>query len=145
MQSKDYAIVPDHICAACGARDGFVTELRDRAIHYKGHDGVVSAVRARYCNACGEGFSMGDGDMQRMADTLRDFMRGVDGRQATELRATRKRLGLKQAEAAAIFGGGINAFSEYERGIRQPAKSTVLLLKLLDRHPELLAEVRLAA
>ena len=34
---------------------------------------------------------------------------------------------------------------EYERGIRQPAKSTVLLLKLLDRHPELLAEVRLAA
>ena len=54
-------------------------------------------------------------------------------------------ISLKQAEAAAIFGGGINAFSEYERGIRQPAKSTVLLLKLLDRHPELLAEVRLAA
>ena len=35
-------------------------------------------------------------------------------------------------------------FKWYERGIRQPAKSTVLLLKLLDRHPELLAEVRLA-
>ena len=88
---------------------------------------------------------MVDSEMQRMADALRDFMRSVDARQATELRATRKRLGLKQAEAAAIFGGGINAFSEYERGIRQPAKSTVLLLKLLDRHPELLAEVRLAA
>ena len=39
-----------------------------------------------------------------------------------------------------MFGGGINAFSEYERGIRQPAKSTVLL----DRNPELLAEVLLA-
>lgn len=145
MPTKDYAIVPDHICAACGASDGFVTELRDRAIHYKGHDEVVLAVRARYCNACGEGFAMVDSEMQRMADALRDFMRSVDVRQAAELRATRKRLGLKQAEAAAIFGGGINAFSEYERGIRQPAKSTVLLLKLLDRHPELLAEVRLAA
>ena len=39
-------------------------------------------------------------------------MRSVDARQATELRATRKRLGLKQAEAAAIFGGGNNAFSK---------------------------------
>ena len=39
-------------------------------------------------------------------------MRRVDALQATELRATRKRLGLKQAEAAAIFGGGINAFSK---------------------------------
>ena len=39
-------------------------------------------------------------------------MRSVDALQATELRATRKRLGLKQAEAAAIFGGGINAFSK---------------------------------
>lgn len=145
MSSKDYVIAPGHLCAACGASDGFVTELRDRAIHHRGHDGVVSAVRARYCNACGEGLSMGDSEMKRMSEAVRDFMRSVDALQATELRATRKRLGLKQAEAAAIFGGGINAFSEYERGIRQPAKSTVLLLKLLDRHPELLAEVRLAA
>jgi len=40
-----------------------------------------------------------------------------------------------------MIGGGVNAFSEYERGVRQPAKSTVLLLKLLDQHPDLLPEV----
>ena len=55
---------------------------------------------------------MDDRDIQRMAEAVREIMRGVDARQATELRATRKRLDLKQAEAAAIFGGGINAFSE---------------------------------
>ena len=69
----------------------------------------------------------------------------VNAAQLAQLRTTRKRLGLKQAEAAAIFGGGVNAFSEYERGIRQPSKSTVLLLKLLDRHPELLDEVKASA
>ena len=37
MPRNDYAIVPDHIWAACGACDGFVMELRDRVIHYKGH------------------------------------------------------------------------------------------------------------
>ena len=61
---------------------------------------------------------------------------------AAELRAIRKRLGLKQAEAGKLFGGGTSAFSEYERGKTQPHKSTVLLLRLLDKHPELLKELQ---
>src|SRR5450759_874246 len=142
---KGYAVVPNRICEACGADGGFVIEARDWTIQHKGRRGVVPAMRLRYCKACGEGFSTGDGEMQRMSEAVSTFMRDVDAAQATELRATRKRLGLKQAEAAARFGGGVNAFSEYERGIRQPSKSTVLLLKLLDRHPELLDEVRSAA
>ena len=35
MPTKDYAIVPDYICAAWGASDEFVTQPRDRAIHYE--------------------------------------------------------------------------------------------------------------
>jgi len=57
------------------------------------------------------------------------------------LRTTRKKLGLKQSEAGQLFGGGISAFSEYERGKAQPHQSTVLLLKLLEKHPELLKEL----
>ena len=53
-------------------------------------------------------------------------------------------LGLRQVEAGHLFGGGSSAFSEYERGKTQPHKSTVLLFKLLDRHPELLDELRAA-
>lgn len=46
---------------------------------------------------------------------------------------------------AFIFGGGASAFSEYERGKTQPHKSTVILLELLGKHPELMSEVRALA
>ena len=54
----------------------------------------------------------------------------------------RKKLALDQREAAAIFGGGVNAFSRYENGKTKPPLALVKLLKLLDRRPHLLNEVR---
>src|ERR1700691_4202296 len=51
---------------------------------------------------------------------------------------------LDQREAAQIFGGGINAFSRYENGKTKPPLSLVKLLKVLDRHPELLNEIKVA-
>lgn len=71
-------------------------------------------------------------------------MERIDAQLAAFVRATRKRLGLKQSETAALFGGGINAFSEYERGLRKPSKATLLLLKILGQHPELLKEIKAA-
>ncbi len=56
----------------------------------------------------------------------------------------RKKLNLGQKEAADIFGGGINAFSRYENGKTKPPLALVKLLKVLDRHPDLLNEVRAA-
>jgi HTH-type transcriptional regulator/antitoxin MqsA len=54
----------------------------------------------------------------------------------------RKQLALDQREAAEIFGGGVNAFSRYENGKTKPPLALVKLLKVLERHPDLLAEVR---
>jgi HTH-type transcriptional regulator/antitoxin MqsA len=54
----------------------------------------------------------------------------------------RKKLELDQREAAEIFGGGVNAFSRYENGKTRPPLALSKLLKVLDRHPELLQEVR---
>jgi HTH-type transcriptional regulator / antitoxin MqsA len=56
----------------------------------------------------------------------------------------RKKLDLGQREAAEIFGGGINAFSRYENGKTKPPLALVKLFKLLDRHPDLLGEVKTA-
>lgn len=56
--------------------------------------------------------------------------------------AVRKKLRLDQQEAAEIFGGGVNAFSRYENGKTKPPLALVKLLRVLDRHPDLLAEVR---
>ncbi|MBX3138567.1 type II toxin-antitoxin system MqsA family antitoxin [Candidatus Obscuribacterales bacterium] len=55
---------------------------------------------------------------------------------------TRKKLRLDQREAAGIFGGGPNAFSRYENGKTRTPLSLVQLFKLLDKHPELLDEIR---
>jgi HTH-type transcriptional regulator / antitoxin MqsA len=56
----------------------------------------------------------------------------------------RKKLALDQREAAEIFGGGVNAFSRYETGKTKPPLALVKLFKVLDRHPDLLNEVRMA-
>ena len=56
----------------------------------------------------------------------------------------RKKRALDQRQAAAIFGGGPNAFSRYENGKTKPSLALVKLLKVLDRHPDLLDEVKAA-
>jgi HTH-type transcriptional regulator/antitoxin MqsA len=56
----------------------------------------------------------------------------------------RKKLALDPREAGEIFGGGVNAFSRYENGRTKPPLALVKLLKVLDRHPDLLDEVRSA-
>ena len=56
----------------------------------------------------------------------------------------RKKLSLDQREAAEIFGGGVNAFSRYENGKTKPPLSLIKLFRILERHPDLLSEIRLA-
>ena len=57
------------------------------------------------------------------------------------LRRIRRNLGLSQAEAARLTGGGHNAFSRYERGEVAPMPAVVNLFRILERHPELLREI----
>jgi HTH-type transcriptional regulator/antitoxin MqsA len=58
------------------------------------------------------------------------------------IRSVRKKLDLDQRQTGAIFGGGVNAFSRYETGKAEPPVALVKLLALLDRHRELLNEIR---
>jgi len=55
--------------------------------------------------------------------------------------AVREKLDLDQKQAAEIFGGGHNAFSRYENGRTKPPLALVQLFRVLDRHPDLLAEI----
>jgi HTH-type transcriptional regulator / antitoxin MqsA len=55
--------------------------------------------------------------------------------------SVRKKLDLDQRQAAQIFGGGVNAFSRYENGKTKPPLALVKLLRVLDKHPELLLEI----
>ena len=128
-------------CGACGAK-AMSYDTRDLHEQYKGEKIVIKAVPGWYCGACGESEFATSEEAERFSRETTAAMARIDAELAAWMRATRKKLGLKQSEAAALFGGGVNAFSEYERGRRQPGKSTVLLLKILGRHPELLNEIR---
>lgn len=130
-------------CLQCD--DGTVLDhgKKDLVIALGALSTTVPAVSGWHCPVCTD-CQFDDGEGQRYGAALEALRETLNQQRASALRATRKKLGLRQAEAGQLFGGGASAFSEYERGKTQPHKSTVLLLKLLDRHPELMAEIRAA-
>jgi putative zinc finger/helix-turn-helix YgiT family protein len=56
-------------------------------------------------------------------------------------RRIRRKLKLTQAQLASSFGVGKVVFSRYERGETRPTTPLLKLLKLIDRHPDLLEEI----
>jgi HTH-type transcriptional regulator/antitoxin MqsA len=124
-------------CLQCDDGTKLEHGVREVSLVVHGERYTVPGISGWHCPKCGEcEFDPGEG--ARHSAELDRMMRA---RQAEEIRAIRKKLGLRQSEAGALFGGGISAFSEYERGKTQPHKSTLLLFRLLNRHPELLREL----
>ena len=70
------------------------------------------------------------------------FRERVDAEEIANLTRIRKKLKLTQQEAAKLAGGGKNAFSRYERGQAKPVAAVINLFRLLDRHPNLLREIK---
>ncbi len=129
------------LCLQCDDGTALTHCARDMDFTYKGRTLSVKAVRGWHCPVCADCvFDVREG--QRYSAEIDAFAAQMDAIEAAEVRLARKRLGLSQAEAGRLFGGGVNAFSEYERGKTQAHRSTVLLLKLLSRHPDLLAELQ---
>jgi HTH-type transcriptional regulator/antitoxin MqsA len=131
-------------CPGCGAAE-LIHDTRDLPYVYKGESTTIPAVTGDFCPACGEVVLDRDhGD--RYGELIGAFQREVNACYVDPafIVSVRKKLALDQREAAEIFGGGINAFSRYENGKTKPPLALVKLLKVLDRHPELLNEVRTA-
>lgn len=132
-------------CLACGAAST-VHETRDLPYTYKGQTTTIHGIEGDYCDVCGDAvFSREAGD--RYGAAIQAFIKQVNASAGAPefIRSVRKKLDLDQRQAGAIFGGGVNAFSRYETGKAEPPVSLVKLLTLLDRHPELLAEILSAA
>lgn len=131
-------------CPVCGAAE-LIHDTRDVPYVYKGEATTIPAVTGDFCPACGEVvLDREHGD--RYSEALGLFQRQVNAAYVDPqyIMQVRKKLDLDQREAAEIFGGGINAFSRYENGKTKPPLALVKLFKLLDRHPDLLNEVRSA-
>lgn len=129
-------------CPVCAAVD-LVHDTRDLPYVYKGETTVIPAVSGDFCPACGD--VVLDKHMSAcVSSAMLAFNKQVNASiiDPAYIAAVRKKLALDQREAAEIFGGGINAFSRYENGKTKPPLALVKLLRVLERHPDLLAEVK---
>ena len=131
-------------CPVCGAAK-LIHDTRDLPYTYKGETTVIAAVTGDFCPACAESI-LDAAESNRVMREMRAFSKQVNAAIVDPgfITNVRKKLDLDQREAAEIFGGGINAFSRYENGKTKPPLALVKLFKLLDRHPDLLNEVRAA-
>ena len=129
-------------CPACGAAE-LVHDTRELPYAYKGESTAIPSVTGDFCPACGE-CVLEAAESACVSSLMMGFNKQVNASIVDPdfIAAVRKKLALDQREAAEIFGGGINAFSRYENGKTKPPLALVKLLKVLDRHPELLNEIR---
>ncbi len=98
-----------------------------------------STSHGAFCDSCQDGFVEYDAAEESAWLEFRDK---VDAEEIAELARIRKKLKLTQLEASRLAGGGKNGFSRYERGQAKPVAAVTNLFKLLDKHPELLGELR---
>jgi len=131
-------------CPCCGAAE-LIHDARDVLYTYKGETSTIPEVTGDYCSACGE-IILDREQGDRYSELIGLFRREINAAYVDPkyIAKVRKKLDLDQREAAEIFGGGANAFSRYENGKTKPPLALVKLLKVLDRHPDLLDEVRAA-
>lgn len=129
-------------CPACGAAE-LVHDTREMPYTYKGESTAIPNVAGHYCPACNEAV-LDTNESVRVSAAMLEFNKKVNASivDPAFIMSVRKKLALDQKEAAEIFGGGVNAFSRYENGKTRPPLALVKLLKVLDRHPELLHEVK---
>jgi HTH-type transcriptional regulator / antitoxin MqsA len=99
-----------------------------------GHDAVFSLEEAKQWDAAAkEAKAKIDAEFRHPLMTPPEIVR------------IRHKLGLSQREAGALFGGGYRAFQKYEAGEVTTSEPMANLLRLVDRHPELLNELRKAS
>jgi HTH-type transcriptional regulator/antitoxin MqsA len=131
-------------CPNCGEAE-LVHDVRNMPYLYKGEETTIPEVTGDYCPSCGEAV-LDMGESARISTSMLEFNKQVNAAivDPAFIIGVRKKLRLDQREAAEIFGGGVNAFSRYENGKTKPPLALVKLLKVLDRHPDLLDEIKAA-
>ncbi|MHB2007562.1 MAG: type II toxin-antitoxin system MqsA family antitoxin [Acidobacteriaceae bacterium] len=131
-------------CPICAEAE-LIHDTRDIPYTYKGEMTTIPAVTGDFCPACGEAV-LDAAESTRTSALMLGFNKQVNASIVDPefITSVRKKLALDQREAAEIFGGGVNAFSRYENGKTKPPLALVKLLKVLERHPDLLAEIRTA-
>lgn len=126
-------------CPFCG-KETYLHQIKPMTLRYKSRSITINQP-GYWCNECQEGV-IGGADRKTTQKELQAFRAEIDGLlPPDQIKLIREKLNLTQQRAAEIFGGGINAFSRYERGETPISRPLSQLLHLLLSHPDLLNEV----
>lgn len=113
-------------------------------VTYKNNTRKLSASFCE-CDVCGVEMTLPEQTRDNKR-RMTAFKKEVDGLlTGFEVRALRERLGLTQAEAAKVFGGGVVAFSKYENDDVSQSEAMDKLMRLADCFPQVLEKLRLDA
>jgi len=126
-------------CPACGNAE-MITKIQDETLVYGGQSLTLHSMKGDFCPACGEGM-WNEESYRRYTEAQAAIVRAVKGDVSADIRRIRKSLKLTQTELSEVVGIGKVAFSRYERGETKPPAPLVKLLKLVERHPDLIAEM----
>ena len=126
-------------CPACGNSE-MILNIQDETLSYGGQSLTLHAMKGDFCPECSEGIWDED-SYRRYTEAQTAIVRAVKGDVSADIRRIRKKLKLTQTELSEVVGIGKVAFSRYERGETKPPAPLVKLLKLVERHPDLLAEM----
>jgi len=128
-------------CLNCG-EDGRTAHFEGEVftIRHAEWEATVGGLSGWRCGAC-EDVVFDAESARRYAAAGDELVLRERSRRSQDIRRIRRKLGLSQAAAARLTGGGHNAFSRYERGEAAPLPAVVNLFRLLDRHPELLKDL----
>jgi len=126
-------------CPACGNPE-LVAKIQDETLVHGGQSLTLHSMKGDFCTACGEGI-WDDESYRRYTEAQAAIIRAVKGDVSADIRRIRKSLKLTQTELSECVGIGKVAFSRYERGETRPPAPLVKLLKLVERHPDLIAEM----
>lgn len=121
-------------CPAC-EQGALAPELYDDEYQHNGSPMVVRGLERHRCNVCHEVVTLKD-QIKRNQLKIADARRAADGLlSADEIRRVREVARISQSEAARICGGGVNAFSKYERGEVAQSVAMDRLLRLIRDIP----------
>lgn len=129
-------------CCNCGTKNG-MAPFSDRSvkISFKELSTEIAGLAGWTCGACDETEFTPD-SAARYADASDSLIEAYRREVGEQVKRIRKKASLTQGEAVRyLSGGGHNAFSRYERAEVEPPKPLLILMALIDRHPELLQEV----
>ena len=118
-----------------------VRGIRPVEFSYKGLSVTVD-MPGWYCEGSDEGVHEGK-DLEVSDAALKQLKIEADKLLApADVKRIRTKVGLTQQQAGAIIGGGPNAFQKYESGEVTVSKGISNLLRVLERHPEEVEELK---